>query len=204
MQTVHLEWEAKPMLPAGEVGHPGVYVFVLKHAPVECRGRVRTHTIYYVGQATEIGGRWDGHERDYIKNGTVYYPESVEDFLTNPVDVINMCAFIRPGEDEKKQKQCREAYEKIFDKSYFCYAIPQEKDRHLIAYMEYTIQECVKDYICITKDGWIGDVDTNLQGARKEPPGPFEVKNTFASDTAKNLLKETLPTTCQYPLPPKG
>ena len=91
------------MLPVGEVGYPGVYVFVLKHAPVECRGKMRTHTIYDVGQATEIGGSWDGHERDYIKNGTVYYPESVEDFLTNPVDVINRCAFIRPGEDEKSR-----------------------------------------------------------------------------------------------------
>ena len=192
-QEITLLWTAHPMLESVNIQKTGVYAWVLQHENVEFNGRTRNQSIYYVGQSTKdsIESRWHDHISKCTTEGTYWYPQSIDDFLTNPVDVINKEDFCYPDGDVKKQA-CQTTYDELFKYTHFCYACMVGDNIDLIESVEYVLQERVKEFIGIISSGWIGDSRT-----RTKPTMQLAMKNTF-DETAKNILKNTLPITCEY------
>ena len=140
MQMIKLQWEAKSILPVEEVGFSGVYAFGLKHKPVMYEGKERTHSIYYIGKTRrDIAGRWGEHVKDWLGNSEYWTPKSVDDFLKDPVAVIN--------NGNGYRQNCGKHWERLFHDTFFCYARFDTQDDDLLRCVEYTLQENVKRFI---------------------------------------------------------
>ena len=156
----------------------GVYMFVLT------TNQKNVYKVWYIGISLDIGKRW----RDYIfnvflkPNDEWYWPNSVGDFLENPVEVFNKEALSR-GESNRN-----EIKEKILSKTWFCFAEIHCFNRwNGLEHVEYVLQEAVKQKLKIKVPGYIGDVRS-----RPKPKSNIAIHNHFYREFLRGILPQNI------------
>ena len=155
------------------LGH-GVYMLVL--ATTDNR-----YVSFYVGKSDDLGRRWRQHVRDWFlaPHEGYWIAKSADDFLKDPVAVINDKAF-EQGHPDREEIQSR-----ILHESWFVFAEvekfesgPRSED------VEYVLQERLKKHVGIKMNGYVGDA-----GKRQHPATELTIRNHFE----RPFLRTTLP-----------
>ena len=152
----------------------GVYMLVL--ATTDSR-----YVGFYVGKSEDLGRRWREHVRDWFLAPHEGYgiAISAEDFLKNPVAVINNRAF-EQGLSDRASIQSQ-----ILDMSWFVFSeLHDLTTGHRLEDVEYVLQEGLKKHTEIQEDGYIGDASN-----RQRPTTELTIHNHFG----RPFLCQTLP-----------
>ena len=179
--VLDLDWKSIPMgaIKSYEKWYDpylgcGVYMLVLATTDNRYVG-------YYVGKSDDIGSRWRQHVRGWFlaPHEGYWIANSADDFLKDPVAVINEEAF-QQGHPDRKEIQGR-----ILDVSWFVFAEVQNiESGHRLEDVEYILQERLKKHTGIKTNGYIGDAAN-----RQRPATELTIRNHFV----RPLLCTTLP-----------
>ena len=175
-----LSWRAMPMRAAKGIQKPclgtGVYMHVL-----ETTGG--SPTPHYIGKAVDLGKRWREHVLDWYVYPHQGYsiPENVDDYLANPVNVINNEEF------EKGLPNRGKTMRALLKRAWFCWSEVDTSAR--LGDLEYVLQEGARLHWGIVANGWIGDVRN-----RTVPKKPLVIRNRLACYP----LRRTLPLRISY------
>lgn len=154
----------------------GVYMLVV--ATTDNNNR---YVGFYVGKSNDIGRRWYEHVFHWFvcPNEKYWIPENADNFLNDPVAVINDAQF-RQGLPKRKEIQAR-----ILGQTWFCFAeVPGLQPWHRFEDVEYVLQEALKEHAGIWEDGYIGDAPN-----RARPTTKLKIRNHFR----RGFLCSTLP-----------
>ena len=179
--VVRLDWNSVPMGAIESfrdwydpyLGR-GVYMLVLATTDERYVG-------YYVGKSDDIGRRWREHLHQWFLAPHEGYAiaKCADDFLNDPVDVINHEAF-KPELPDRKDTQRR-----ILDQTWFVFAeLRNTEPSPRLEDVEYLLQEGLKKHAGIKAKGWIGDAAN-----RERPATELTVSNRFG----RPFLNATLP-----------
>lgn len=148
------------------------------------------YTAYYVGMSEEdIGGRWYDHINEFQNPDEEYWvPRSADEFLDDPVEVINK-GYEGWAQEQDNKEERKRIMRQILEATWFCYAEIDGNSGDELEHLEYVVQEGLKEYLGITEDEWIGDAPN-----RPKPERSIEIVNDFA----QGFLEGTLPPTIRY------
>ena len=139
------------------------------------------YVAFYVGQSNDIGRRWQEHVFSWFvcPNEKYWIAENVDDFLNDPVAVINN-AQLRQGLPNRREIQSR-----ILGQTWFTFAeVGALQAGHRLEDLEYVLQEELKKHAGIQRGGEIGDAWN-----RHRPTTELTIRNHFA----RSFLRPTLP-----------
>ena len=154
----------------------GVYLLVLATTGGKYVG-------YYVGKANDIGTRWRQHVREWFGNPHAGYsiPKKVDDFLADPIAVINQRGLEKGLPDRQQTVQA------MLASTWFCWAEVTCRPWHRIEDVEYVLHEALKKHAGITVDGEIGDARN-----RPRPTSALTIRNHFGQQFLVPVLPEKI------------
>lgn len=173
-------WKAMPMRAAKGDKQPYLGQGVYMHVVETFGGNPKLH---YIGKSQNLGKRWREHVLDWYVYPHEGYsiPESVENYLTDPIDVINNGALA----------QClpnrAEVMRAILKHTWFCWAEVDAPAR--LGDVEYVLQQGANLHLGIEARGFIGDVRNVAR------PNDALV---IANNLPRPLLVHVLPTTIAF------
>lgn len=141
---------------------------------------------FYIGKSKDIGSRWRHHLDHWFIDPQpgVCIAVNPDDFLEDPVAVINAEAFEQVPQDGASSQQVRNQ-EIIMNQTWFAFAeVRALQEGHCLENIEYVLQKALKKHVGIMIDGCIGDT------GRYRPDSRLSIYNHFSD---RPPLEQTLP-----------